>query len=161
MKISIIYHSQSGNTKHIAESVSFGIKDIDEVEVKLMSIDKIDDDFVSESKAIVFGCPTYCGTYSWQIKKWFDTTPINLSGKLGSVFVTEDYIGGGADVAELSMAGLMLVRGMLVYSAGFTKGQPFTHYGAVAIKSGSDEQFIRAKFLGERVAEKVFELFHA
>lgn len=30
------------------------------------------------------------------MKKWFDTTKVDLEGKLGSVFATENYLGGGA-----------------------------------------------------------------
>lgn len=93
------------------------------------------------------------------MKQWFDTTGVTLEGKLGSVFVTEDYLGGGADVAELGLVGMMLVRGMLVYSAGFTKGQPFTHLGAVAIKAGDDLQKERAAILGQRVVEKALGLW--
>jgi NAD(P)H dehydrogenase (quinone) len=159
MNIAIIYHSQSGNTQKLADIIADGAKINDNLEVKTMSVDNIDEQFVSEARAVIFGCPTYCGSFSWQIKKWFDTTNLNLEGKLGSVFATENFLGGGADVAELGMAGHMLVRGMLVYSAGFTKGDPFTHYGAVAIKAGDDWQQNRARLLGQRVAEKAVELF--
>lgn len=158
MNISIIYHSQSGNTKKIADEIGSSINS-NKVNVKVMSVEDVDKEFVESSKAVIFGCPTYCGSYSWQMKRWFDTTGVTLEGKLGSVFVTEDYIGGGADVAELGLIGMMLVRGMLVYSCGFTKGQPFTHLGAVAIKSGDDGQVERAKILGQRVADKAIELW--
>jgi NAD(P)H dehydrogenase (quinone) len=159
MNIAIIYHSQSGNTQKIAHIIAEGAKINDTLNVRTMSIDSIDEQFVSEAHVVIFGCPTYCGSFSWQMKKWFDTTNIDLAGKLGSVFATENYLGGGADVAELGMVGHMLVRGMLVYSAGFTKGEPFTHYGAVVIKDGDDWQQNRARLLGQRVAEKAVELF--
>jgi len=159
MKIAIIYHSESENTKKVAEVVAQGASSVTSVEVKTMSIEDFDMAFAAEAKAIIFGCPTYCGTFSWQIKKWFDTTKVNLEGKLGAAFATENYLGGGADVAELGMIGHMLVRGMLVYSAGAGKGAPFTHYGAVTIKEGADWEQERAKILGKRIAEKSLELF--
>lgn len=159
MKIAVIYHSVGGNTKHLAEAVTFGIESVVSIEVKSMDLDHLDEEFISDAGALVVGTPTYCGSYTWQLKRWFDTTSLDLSGKLGSVFATEDYLGGGADVAEMGIAGMMLVRGMLVYSAGFTRGQPFTHYGAVSIKAGNDEQYTRARILGERVADKAWELF--
>jgi NAD(P)H dehydrogenase (quinone) len=93
------------------------------------------------------------------MKKWFDTVKIDLEGKIGSVFATENYIGGGADVAELGMIGHMLIRGMLVYSSGCTRQGPITHYGAVTIKDGDESQQRRAKLLGERAASKAIELF--
>lgn len=159
MNVSIIYHSQGGNTKKVAAIVADGAKISDEVEVQTMSIDEIDAEFLNQSKAVIFGCPTYYGTFSWQIKKWFDTTKVDLAGKLGGVFATENYLGGGADLAELGMIGHMLVRGMLVYSAGSTKGKPLTHYGAVTINAGDEEQQNRAGLLGKRIAEKAWELF--
>jgi NAD(P)H dehydrogenase (quinone) len=161
MNIAIIYHSQTGNTQKIAQVIAEGARINDQLDVRTMSIDAIDEEFVSRSHAIVFGCPTYCGSFSWQMKKWFDTTNINLAGKLGAVFATENYLGGGADVAELSLVGHILVRGMLAYSAGVAKGSPYTHYGAVAIKEGDDWQRNRARLLGQRVAEKAVELFGA
>lgn len=159
MNIAIIYHSQGGNTQKVAHIIAEGAKINDNLDVRAMNIDSIDEQFVFEAQAVIFGCPTYCGSFSWQMKKWFDTTNIDLAGKLGSVFATENYLGGGADVAELGMVAHMLVRGMLAYSAGFTKGDPFTHYGAVVIKEGDDWQQNRARLLGQRVAEKTVELF--
>jgi NAD(P)H dehydrogenase (quinone) len=159
MKIAVIYHSQSGNTEGIAHLVAEGARINDGIEVVPMNIENVDENFISEAKAVIFGCPTYCGTFSWQMKKWFDTTKVKLEGKLGSVFATEKYIGGGADVAELGLIGLMVVKGMLVYTAGYVKGQPVTHYGAVAIADGDGPQQHRAMVLGRRVAEKAVELF--
>lgn len=159
MKIAIIYHSQGGNTKEVSQLIEAGTRINNEIEVKSMSIGRIDKEYVEQSRAVIFGCPTYYGTFSWQIKKWFDTTKIDLEGKLGSVFVTENYLGGGADIAEIGLIGHMLIRGMLVYSAGYTKEGPITHYGAVSIKSGDEAQQRRATLLGKRVAEKAVELW--
>lgn len=89
MKLSIIYHSESGNTKKVAEIITAGAKLGDKVEVQLMSIDEIDDAFVEDSAAIIIGCPTHRGTCSWQMKKWLGTTKIKVAGKLGSVFATK------------------------------------------------------------------------
>ncbi|MCT8978598.1 flavodoxin domain-containing protein [Clostridium sp. CX1] len=161
MKISIIYHSVGGNTKKVADIIAEGAKIKDDIEVKSMSIDELDEKFIEESKAVIFGCPTYHATFSWQMKKWFDTNKISFEGKLGSVFATENFLGGGADVAELSMIGHMLVMGMLIYSAGHTKKGPITHYGAVTIKDGDEWQQNRARILGQRVAEKSLEIFGA
>ena len=93
------------------------------------------------------------------MKKWIGTTKLKLAGKLGSVFVTEGYIGGGADFAEMGLIAHLLVLGMLVYSGGTSWGQPFIHYGAVAIKDGDEAQRERARIFGERIARKARELF--
>lgn len=158
MKIAVLYHSESGNTKKIAELIAEGAAAAGS-EVRTMSIDVVDEDFVAAAEAVVLGCPTYYGTYSWQIKKWVDTTKIKLADKLGSVFATANGFGGGAEAAELGLAGMLLAKGMLVYSAGVAKGTPFTHFGAVAVKDGDAAQQERAKLFGRRVAEKAAELF--
>ncbi len=93
------------------------------------------------------------------MKKWIETTKLRLAGKVGSVFVTEGYIGGGADFAEMGLIAHLLVLGMLVYSGGTSWGQPFIHYGAVAIKDGDEAQRERARIFGERIARKTQELF--
>ena len=93
------------------------------------------------------------------MKKWIGTTRLKLAGKVGSVFATEGYIGGGADFAEMGLISHLLVMGMLVYSGGTSWGQPITHYGAVAIKDGDEAQRDRARIFGERIARKALELF--
>jgi NAD(P)H dehydrogenase (quinone) len=159
MKILVIYHSETGNTKKISEFISEGAKLGGKMEVKVMSIDDVDGAFVEGSNAILLGCPTHRGGLSWQMKKWIGTTKLKLSGKLGSVFATASYIGGGADIAEMELIAHLLVMGLLVYSSGTSGGQPFIHYGAVAIKDGDEPQRERARIFGERVARKALELF--
>ncbi len=159
MKISVIYHSETGNTKKMAETIAEGARLGGEVDVKVMSIDEIDESFVGSSKAVIIGCPTHRGSFSWQMKKWIGTTKLKLGGKIGSVFATAGYVGGGADFAEMGLISHLLVLGMLVYSGGTSWGQPFTHYGAVAIQNGDEAQKERAKIFGERVARKTLELF--
>ena len=159
MKIAVIYHSESGNTRKVAGMIAEGATACDDIQVKTMSIDEVDKEFVAEAKAVILGTPTYAGTYSWQMKKWLDTSGIKLADKLGSAFATANYVGGGGGVAELALIHHMLVKGMLVYSSGASQGAPIIHFGAVAIKDGNAYQQERAKELGKRVAEKALELF--
>lgn len=159
MKISIIYHTESKNTQTVAELIADGARISDKTEVKCMPIEDVDSDFLDASKAVFFGSPVYCGTYTWQMKKWLDTQNHALAGKLGAVFATENHLGGGADFAELSLIGCLLVYGMLVYSAGASEGAPYTHFGAVCIREGDEKQKERARIFGSRVAKKAVELF--
>jgi NAD(P)H dehydrogenase (quinone) len=159
VKIAVLYHSESGNTKKIAELIAEGAAAAGDVEARAMNIDTADEEFVEAAKAVVLGSPTYYGMYSWQVKKWLDTTKIKLADKLGSVFATANGFGGGAEMAEMGLAGILLTKGMLVYTAGVAKGAPFTHLGAVAVKGGDAAQQERAKLYGRRIAEKAAELF--
>ncbi|GAA0182574.1 flavodoxin domain-containing protein [Clostridium sediminicola] len=155
MKISIIYHSESGNTEKVAELVSKGAKKVEGVETKCMSINDIDKTFLEESKIVFFGTPTYGGTFSWQIKKWLDTCKLNFAGKVGCVFATANFIGGGAGNAELALISELLVKGMFIHSVGASAGQPYTHFGAVCIQDGTEDQKERAAIFAERVVRDV------
>lgn len=159
MKIAIVYHSETGNTKKIGELIAEGASLGGTVEVRAMAIEEVDEAFLEASDAIIVGCPTHRGGLTWQMKKWIGTTRLKLAGKLGSVFATEAYIGGGADFTELELVAHLLVMGLLAYSAGAGRGQPFTHFGAVAIKDGDEAQRDRARVFGQRIAEKAAELF--
>jgi len=160
MKIAIVYHSKTGNTKKVAELIAEGAKNIEHTEVKCMSIDEADNEFLMEAKTVIFGCPTIAGSFSWQMKQWMDMSKIKFGGKLGAVFATAGYVGGGAEVAELAMIAELLVKGMLVYSSGVAEGQPFIHYGPVCIQEGDEGQKERARVFGERIAKKSVELFN-
>lgn len=160
MKIAIIYHSISGNTKEIAEFVAEGVKQAGDIEVCIMSIDNVNTAFVNEASAIIFGTPTYYANMTWQMKKWFDTDKTcKLEGKIGSMFATCNVFGGGVEIAVNTLAQHMITKGMLVYSGGTALGAPFIHIGAVCIKEGDEFQRNRAKILGERVAKKALEIF--
>ncbi len=158
MKVAIIYHSETGNTEKVAELISKRAEKNENVETKAMSINNIDKDFVEEANIVFFGTPTYAGTYSWQMKKWLDTNKIKLAGKVGCVFATEKFIGGGADNAELALISELMVKGMFVYSVGGSEGLPITHFGAVCIKDGTPEQKERVEIFAERVIKNVKKL---
>lgn len=160
MNLSIVYHSISGNTEKIAKIMEEAVSQINGIEAKAISIDAIDEKYIEESTAIIFGSPVYCGTYTWQMKKFLDTSlGLKIQDKLAGVFMTENYLGGGADFAELSLVGCLLVRGMIVYSSGAMNGDPMTHYGAVTIKDGDEFQIERAKVFAQRIAKKAIQLF--
>jgi NAD(P)H dehydrogenase (quinone) len=159
MKVAVIYHSVTGNTQKIAEIIADGMKLDQTIDVRCMPVEHVDFNFLEETKAVIFGCPTYCGSFSWQMKQWLDTNHGKLAGKLGSVFATENYLGGGADFAEMALIGHLLVHGMLIYSSGVSEGDPFTHFGAVCIKDGDEVQKERARIFGKRITQKAKELF--
>ena len=159
LRIAVIYHSESGTTAKVAETIASGARIGDQVEVRTMGIQEVDKAFVEEASAVILGTPTYAGTISWQMKQWLDTGRIKLADKLGAVFATARFVGGGAEVAELALIGHMLVKGMVVYSSGTTRGQPFTHYGPVTIHADDVDQQERARIFGQRIAEKALQLF--
>ena len=160
MKISIVYYSKTGRTREAAEEAARGMREIDGVEVGIFDVEHLDLDYLAESKAVVFGTPTYYANTCWQLKKFFDEGgSINLGGKLGAAFATANVPQGGADVAMLTLLQHMLVKGMLVYSGGSSLGQPFLHLGAAGWRDtfASDQEYFR--IFGQRIATKAKELF--
>ena len=106
VKIAIIYHSETGNTERMAGMVEQGCRSVPEVEVKVMSHDRVDTAFLEQAGAVILGCPNYEGSCSWQMKRFLDSPqPAGLlAGKLGGVFVTQNWPGGGGgSFAEMTM----------------------------------------------------------
>ncbi|MBN1293514.1 MAG: flavodoxin family protein [Candidatus Latescibacteria bacterium] len=161
MKIAIVYHSVSGNTKKQADLVAEGARSIDGAEVKTMSIDSPDNAWIEDSAAVIFGSPCYEGSCSWQMKKYFDTPKVDFSGKLAGFFSSQNWPGGGgADFAEMTMIAAALVLGMLAYSGGVSTGYPPIHFGAVSHKAPTtDIDRERAVKLGKNIAAMAQKLF--
>ncbi|MBO0453700.1 MULTISPECIES: flavodoxin family protein [Enterococcus] len=164
MKLAVIYYSKTGQTKEMAEIIAQGMRNVGS-EVRVYSVDdSINANYVNECSGIVFGTPTYMATSHWRITQWLmkESGNFSLAGKLGGGFATAHYAQGGSDSAILSMLGMLLVKGMLIYSGGATFGQPFIHHGPVALDAvgnhyeDSKEMF---ELFGQRFAEKAFELF--
>ncbi|MEA2062412.1 MAG: flavodoxin domain-containing protein [Gemmatimonadota bacterium] len=162
IKIAIIYHSETGNTERMARMVEEGCSSVPDAEARLMSLESVDEEFLGEAEAVILGCPNYEGSCSWQMKKFLDIPhPAGLlAGRLGGVFVTQNWPGGGGgSFAEMTMIAGMLVRGMLIYAGGIAEGHPPVHFGAVACKTPQGIDRERAVKLGRNIAAKAAELW--
>ena len=160
VKASIVYHSVTGNTKIMAELVKQGCEKIKGVETECFSIEETDNAYISRSKAVILGAPTYEGSVSWQMKRFLDEPSAELAGKLGGVFASQNWPGGGgASFAEMTMIAGMLVRGMIIYSGGITEGKPFLHFGAVSARAPEGLYADRCVKLGENISRKAVRLF--
>ena len=165
MKISIVYHSCTGRTAAMAEIIKMGMEQVEGVEAVLIPVDSFAENEeaytkeLNESVGVVFGTPDYYASESWQMKKWLDTCPVNLGGKLGGAFATSNVPQGGPVTTIESILKQLIVKGMLVYSGGTSLGKPFVHLGPIATGtelSGSD----LFPVYGKRFASKAMELFH-
>ena len=67
LKLAIIYHSETGNTKKAAEFVLKGMQRVEGIEAKAFSIDAVDEAYVKEAKGVVFGAPTYYADTPWKM----------------------------------------------------------------------------------------------
>lgn len=160
MNITIVYHSETGNVAQMAELVKQGCESVVGIEARCMSVENPDESFMEKSAAVILGSPTYEGSCSWQMKRFLDTGPKGLAGKLGAVFASQNWPGGGGgSFAEMTMIAGMLVLGMLIYSGGI-RVTPYLHFGAVSRKAPDDELYrARCVTLGRSVAEMAVRLF--
>lgn len=157
MKLSILYVSVTGNTKQVAEYIRDGmLRYTPSAEIRLFDLtEPLDDSFITDSAAVVFGTPTYCASMAWQMKKWFDEYwKVDLSNKIGAVYATANVASGGVDTAIMSVVNHLMVKGMLVYSGGVSEGSPFIHLGVVAFRGKIEESKDMAEIYGYRIAKK-------
>jgi agmatinase len=162
LQMSIIYHSVSGNTKQMAYLIQEGANHVPGISVKTMDIDNVDLDYINSSRALIIGSPTYYGGMSWQMKKFldtFETHKISLEGKIGAVFSTANWMGGGSEITLMSIQEALLCYGMLLYSGGVQKGLPYNHFGAVSKKRPKDYDEEKSLKFGRDIAIKTLELF--
>ena len=163
MKITILYHTETGNTELAARQIAEGALSVPDTEVRLVSLTKLtpeDEAFIGESDAVIFGTPTDVANMSWKLKEFFDTKlKIKFSGKLGAAFATENYPTGGGELAILNIMSHMLVKGMLCYSSGVACGQPYIHIGPTLVKGQIEEKAELCHVFGSRIAAQAHRLF--
>ncbi|MFH0935715.1 MAG: NAD(P)H-dependent oxidoreductase [Candidatus Omnitrophota bacterium] len=155
-KALVIYYSESGNTKKMAEQVVEGIKK-EGVEVLLKDVKDTAPEELLKFDTIVIGSPTYYGTMSAEIKKLFDESVKfhgKLEGKVGAAFSSSANIGGGNETTILDILSAMLIHGMII--RGDSQGD---HYGPVAIGVPDARALKQCVRLGSRVAQLVKKLF--
>ncbi len=70
-----------------------------------------------------------------KMKNWMTSHAgkLKLTGKLGGVFATEQYIHGGTENTINELLVFMMVMGMMVYSGGSAYGKPVIHLGPVGM----------------------------
>lgn len=161
MKISVLYYSEDGSTKSMAESIVKGMVSVGGVEAKSMSIDKLDEEHLKESRCVVLGTPTHYAAMAAEVKNWLDkkSAEFNLAGKIGGAFATAGYIHGGAEIALQGILTHMTFLGMLAYSGGSAHGTPPIHLGPVGLSNDLDQFNDLFNEYGRRMARKTKELF--
>jgi len=78
-KVAVVYHSGYGHTKKLAEAVERGAQTVSGTETSIFSVDELAADApgwatLDAADAIIFGAPTYMGSYSAPFKTFIDLT---------------------------------------------------------------------------------------
>jgi len=72
MKILVLYYSNGGNTKRLAEQIVKGVESVNGVDSVLKHTRDVTKDDFFEASGIIAGSPVYFGTMAAQLKKVFD-----------------------------------------------------------------------------------------
>ncbi len=155
LKALVIYYTQSGNTKKMAESIAEGIQKAG-VEAVLKDVADVKADELLKYDGLVVGSPTYYGSMSAQIKQLFDDSVKfhgKLDGKAGAAFASSANIGGGNETTILDILNAMLIHGMIIQ--GDWQGD---HYGAVAIGAPDSRATRQCIRMGDRLAKLIKKL---
>ena len=154
-KMLICYYSRSGNTKAMAMKIAEGAgsKKIT-VDVKKVSETKAAD--LLGYDCIIFGSPTYYGTYAAELKSLIDKSVKyhgDLRGKVGGAFASCGVLGGGCETTVAQLLEALLIHGMIII--GDTEG---AHYGPVSIEKPDKEVEKTCIEYGKRLAELTIKL---
>lgn len=166
--ILIVYHSETGNTKSLAEAVAKGAKSIDDVNVKLISVDEAEEDHLLRADAIIVGSPVYNANVTPEISSFIASWPFEgqpLKNKVGAAFVTAGGMSAGEEIVQMNILQSMLIFGMVI-AGGPDWTQPFgasaiTGEGAYYQENSDDidKHFLeKGAALGSRVAELAVKL---
>lgn len=167
MKLAVIYDSKTGNTKQAAEWILEGMNETVGVETKAFSIHEVDEDFVRAAQGIVIGSPSYAALMTPDLHAWLlpAVDKLEMAGKLGGAFATEQYTQGCGDLVIQSILTRMLAGGMVCYSGGAGFGVPYLHLGPVGVNSNIEKHNSMENYkenfrtYGKRFAAKAIQLF--
>ena len=115
MKMAVIYHSVTNNTKNMGEQIVKGMNSVDGVEAKSFPIEDVDVEFVKEAKCVVFGSPIYAAHITGQMMNYLlaEAGKLGLAGKLAGAYTTAQYVHGGAELGIREMLDHCMVMGAL------------------------------------------------
>ncbi len=151
IKIGVVYHSKTGNTKRMAEEVTKGIEGAEgDFEISLQPVDKTEKEDLLDWDGIIVGSPTYYGLPAGPIKTLFDRSVDfhgQLEGKVGGAFTSAANRGGGNETTLIGIIEMMLIHGMIVQGTSEKD-----HYGPVALGKPDDRAIECSRRLGKRVA---------
>jgi NAD(P)H dehydrogenase (quinone) len=166
IQVLVAYHSLSGNTEMMAQSVVEGAQAVPGTRVLLHRVEEVTADLLFGSDALIVGSPVYWSNMSGEVKTFFDRwqfefgvfPEFKMRNKVGAAFATGGQISSGKEVTMLTILAAMLGNQMIVVSGGGAFGASATTEGD---SPGIDEkEKADARALGKRVAEVAWMIKH-
>lgn len=182
VRVAVAYHTGYGKTGSLAQYVARGAAAIDDVAVDLLDVSRLDEagwSALDAADAIIFGSPTYFGSLSAEMKRFFESTVDRwIDGprwkdKLAAGFTNSKTMSGDKlntlfDLAAFTAQHGMIWVGLDLYPGWHTKGSTpdelnrlGSWFGAMS-QANSDESpdvvpppsdLATGEHLGRRVAE--------
>ncbi|MEW5912117.1 MAG: flavodoxin domain-containing protein [Thermodesulfobacteriota bacterium] len=135
-KVLIVYASDYGSTKKMAETLAEGVKSVQGCQAVLKTAEEATAEDVTGADALVLGSPVHMGSMHWKMKKFIDTVCGGLwmgdriNGKVGGVFACGSgygSAGGGCELTMLAMLNNLAELGLILVplpknSPGYVKG---------------------------------------
>lgn len=152
----VVYHSRSGNTKEMAETIARAMNDAG-LKTECKTVDQVKPDDLPGYDAVVIGSPCYYGQMAAPVKQLIDDLVGRhgqLNGRVGAAFSSSANIGGGSETTVMGINEAMLIAGMVV------QGDPQgAHYGPISIGRPDEKVKQQCVRRGQRVAELTKRLF--
>jgi NAD(P)H dehydrogenase (quinone) len=135
-RILVLYHTDAGNTRLMADLVGEGAAGVPETDVRLRGVDEATADDLLWCDGMAVGSPTNMGTVSWQMKRFWDVTAQTLwpktEGKFGRAFSSSGRVAGGGELTCVSILTIPVNYGMFTFGIPNDVAPGRTlHYGAV------------------------------
>jgi len=133
----VIYATDYGNTKAMADAIVEGVRSVSGVTATLKTAEEATYHDINDHDALVLGTPVHMGSPDWRVKKFIDTQCSGVwmgdtaVGKVGAVFGTGSGFGnagGGIEMTLLALLNNLAELGMLLVP--LPKNTPgYTHAG--------------------------------
>jgi NAD(P)H dehydrogenase (quinone) len=156
--VTIVYYTEQGHTKALAEAVARGARTSSGAEVRLLSVDKATSEDLLWADALIVGSPVHSANVAAPIQRFLSHMPWDekMKDKIGAAFVTGGGISSGEELAQLNILHSMLIYSMVVVggprwdqafgASGITEEEPFTNQ--------ENPRFLaKGEALGKRVAD--------
>lgn len=168
----IIYESDYGNTKKMAEAVAEGAESVPGTAVSVKKAGDVTADDMVKSDGVIIGTPVHMGSMDHRVKTFIDSICSKLwmqdqmIGKVGAVFTTGSgygSAGGGTELTMLSLLNNMAELGMIMiplpkktegYEYGGLQWGPYGRSAGIHMEQDGikDESLTVARHHGANVA---------
>ena len=127
IKILVVYHSDNGSTRLVAENVAKGVSNVEGVQVDLLDTEQATARFdeIEQYDGYLWGSPSYFGGISANLKAYLEKTTVlffrrNLQDKIAGGFTNSASASGDKQSALLQLTVFAAQQGMIWVPLGIS-----------------------------------------